>query len=158
MNLVLLFILVSCGSLGAVVASDDGNLVIGELTEKIERLEAQNQEKDAIIQELTKEKQTLQVEKDKLDVENKKLMADNGNMEEELLRLEQFKIAGVWSSWGHWSTCNSSCGGGVRERIRMCDNPTASCGGPECVGNEEGESDEIHETQFETSLLTQGYS
>ena len=59
MNLVLLFILVSCSSFGTMVASDEENLVIDELTKKIERLEAQNQEKDTIIQKLTNEKQTL---------------------------------------------------------------------------------------------------
>ena len=71
---------------------------------------------------------------------------DENLMTDELTeRLEPFKIAGDWSSWGDWSTCNSSCGGGVRERRRWCDNPTPSCGGQECVGNEGGESDEIHD-------------
>ena len=147
MNLVLLlFILVSCGSLGVVVASD-------ELAEKIERLEAENQDLTNERDELRRiqaellgellEKQTLQVEKENLDAENKMLKVDNENMKAEMLRLEPFMIAGDWSTWGDWSTCSSSCGGGVRERRRVCDNPIASCGGPECVGNEEGESDEI---------------
>ena len=152
MNLILLlFILFSCdGSLGAVVASDDENLVTDSLTEKIERLETEKQElmneRDELKrakQEEVHKKQTLQVEKDKLDVENKKLKEDNGNMKAEILRLEPFKIPGDWTAWGDWSTCSRSCGGGVRERRRRCDNPKASCGGPECIGNEEGESDEI---------------
>jgi len=111
----LLFILVSCGSLGFVVA----NLLTDELTEKIKRLEAQNQDKDAIIEGMTIER----------NIENLAFQA-------EILRLKQFKIAGDWTPWGDWSGCSSSCGGGVRERRRQCNNPSASCGGPECVGDE----------------------
>ena len=73
MNLVLLFILVSCGSLGAVMATVDENIVTDELTEKIERLETENQDlmterdelKRAHAEELHK-KIILQEEKDKL--------------------------------------------------------------------------------------------
>jgi len=123
MNLVLLFILVSCGGLGAVVATDDGNLSFTDsLTERLERLETENQDKDALIQDLTNERDEL----------NFVLSL----MQAEMQRLEPFKIAGEWSSWGDWSFCTRSCGGGVRERTRVCDNPSASCGGPECVGNE----------------------
>ena len=64
MNLVLLFILVSCGSLGFVVA----NLLTDELTEKIKRLEAQNQDKDAIIEGMTIERN---IENLAFQVENK---------------------------------------------------------------------------------------
>ena len=134
-------------------ATDEENLLTDSLTKNMERLKTDNQtiiqdlknERDAL-KELVEElvnKQNLQVEKDKLEYENKKLKVDNDNMKTEILRLETFKIAGDWSSWGDWSTCNSSCGGGVRERRRMCDDPTPSCGGLECVVNEEGESDEI---------------
>ena len=44
MNLVLLFILVNCGTLGAVVATANENIGTDELTEKIARLETENQE------------------------------------------------------------------------------------------------------------------
>merc|ERR1719402_837489 len=127
MNLFLLFfILVSWdGSLGAVVASYDENLVI----ELIERLETEKQELMNERDELKRAKEEEKVEKEKLDIENKKL-------KDEILRLEPFKIAGDWSAWGNWSSCDSLCGGGVRERRRLCDNPSPSCGGPECVGNE----------------------
>jgi len=159
MNLFLLFILVSCGgSLGAVVGSDDGNLVTNELTEKIRRLESENEEKDAIINQLKNivsdsliEKiqrlETENLEKDAIiqDLTNerdeqKRLQGEElrkkQNLQAEILRLEPFKIAGEWSFWGYWTTCSRSCGGGVKERRRMCDNPAPSCGGPGCVGNE----------------------
>jgi hypothetical protein len=126
MNLVLLFILVSWCSLCAVEATDDENLVTDSLIEKIQRLETENQEKDVINQDLTNERDELK----RLQGEE---LRKKQNLQAEILRLEQFKIAGDWSSWGDWSTCSSS---GVRERTRRCDNPAPSCGGPGCVGNE----------------------
>ena len=161
MNLVLLlFILVSCGSLGVVASY--------ELAEKIEKLEAENQnltnERDELkrvqadlLGELL-EKQTLKIEKENLNAENKMLKLDNENMKTEMLRQEPFMIAGDWSAWGDWSTCSRSCGGGVRERRRRCDNPAPSCGGLECVGNEEGESDEIQKTRLDTFTMLQSLS
>ena len=122
------------------------NIVTNELTERLERLETENQDKDALIQDLTNER-------DELNFELSLMKAELQRLEAEMLRLEPFKIAGDWSSWGDWSTCSSSCGGGVRERRRMCNNPTPSCGGLECVGNEEGESDEIQKTQFDTFTM-----
>ena len=134
-----------------VASTVDENLVTNELTERLERLETENQDKDALIKDLTNER-------DELNFELSLMKAELQRLEAEMLRLEPFKIAGDWSSWGDWSTCNSSCGGGVRERRRMCDNPTPSCGGLECVGNEEGESDEIHKTQLDTFTMLQSFS
>ncbi|XP_074662785.1 coadhesin-like [Tubulanus polymorphus] len=42
---------------------------------------------------------------------------------------------GAWSSWGAWSTCGTTCGGGQRSRIRLCDNPVPINGGPTCPGD-----------------------
>ena len=80
-----------------------------------------------------------------MDVEYNKLKEDNNKMKAEILRLEPFKIAGDWSTWGEWSPCSGSCWG-VKERRRHCNNPIAACGGAECVGNEGGGSDEIQNT------------
>lgn len=30
---------------------------------------------------------------------------------------------GNWSNWGEFSECSRTCGGGVKKRYRVCDNP-----------------------------------
>ncbi|CAH1773240.1 unnamed protein product, partial [Owenia fusiformis] len=32
-------------------------------------------------------------------------------------------VLGTWGQWGAWTQCTSTCGGGVRKRIRSCDSP-----------------------------------
>ena len=40
---------------------------------------------------------------------------------------------GGWSNWKVGS-CSVTCGGGVKEKFRICNNPAPSCGGKECIG------------------------
>jgi hypothetical protein len=47
--------------------------------------------------------------------------------------------AGGWGPWGPWSSCSWSCGGGLRSRIRVCDQPSPQglgdfCEGPQAQG------------------------
>ncbi|KAL8625610.1 hypothetical protein ACOMHN_043885 [Nucella lapillus] len=42
-------------------------------------------------------------------------------------------IDGVWKDWSDWSACNSTCGGGTRERVRVCDEPKYK--GKPCQGH-----------------------
>ena len=44
-------------------------------------------------------------------------------------------VDGGWGSWTSWSSCDATCGGGLRTRQRYCDNPVPSGGGRHCFGS-----------------------
>ncbi|XP_062597118.1 coadhesin-like [Saccostrea cucullata] len=44
-------------------------------------------------------------------------------------------VNGSWSSWGTFSSCDKSCGGGWTLRFRQCNNPAPAIGGLPCVGD-----------------------
>ena len=42
---------------------------------------------------------------------------------------------GGLSSWGDWTACDKTCGGGFARRYRTCDNPPPKNGGRLCIGS-----------------------
>ncbi|XP_048069099.1 SCO-spondin [Ursus arctos] len=54
--------------------------------------------------------------------------------EEEPCLLPGCDRAGGWGPWGPWSGCSRSCGGGLRSRIRACDQPPPQGLGDYCEG------------------------
>ena len=43
---------------------------------------------------------------------------------------------GGWGRWSSYGSCSKTCGGGVKERTRQCNNPTPKHGGSKCRGVE----------------------
>ena len=73
--------------------------------------------------------------------------------------LNVLTVHGNWGNWGNYDACSVTCGGGVRERTRVCDNPPPANGGNQCAGKETEKSScntcacaSKHETLF-TSIF-----
>ncbi|XP_064650190.1 hemicentin-1-like isoform X2 [Lineus longissimus] len=43
---------------------------------------------------------------------------------------------GNWGQWQQWSSCTFSCGGGTRQRVRLCNSPPPSINGRFCPGED----------------------
>ncbi|XP_016112004.1 hemicentin-1 [Sinocyclocheilus grahami] len=44
------------------------------------------------------------------------------------------QVPGGYSNWEEWGPCSATCGQGIQERIRFCNNPPPANGGPSCEG------------------------
>ena len=42
---------------------------------------------------------------------------------------------GGWTSWDVAGACSVTCGSGVQQRSRVCNNPVPSNGGMNCTGD-----------------------
>lgn len=41
-----------------------------------------------------------------------------------------------WSPWSEWTGCDVTCGSGLRQRSRLCNNPPPRSGGTMCEGDD----------------------
>ncbi|XP_056002317.1 coadhesin-like [Ostrea edulis] len=60
---------------------------------------------------------------------------NNVPTETEICGLQACPVHGSWATWGQYSTCDKSCGGGWKIRYRKCNNPSPSNGGEPCYGD-----------------------
>ncbi|XP_052265372.1 ectin-like isoform X2 [Dreissena polymorpha] len=58
----------------------------------------------------------------------------NGETTDYQLCMPRACTDGGWASWGSWSSCTATCGGGTSKRYRECTNPTPSPYGQQCYG------------------------
>ncbi|KAL7987599.1 hypothetical protein Chor_006518 [Crotalus horridus] len=58
-----------------------------------------------------------------------------GGRETEECKRDPCPINGRWGPWSPWSGCTVSCGGGIRERSRLCNSPEPQYGGKACAGD-----------------------
>ena len=45
-----------------------------------------------------------------------------------------FKVNGGWSDWQNVTNCSTTCGEGVMTQQCTCTQPSPSCGGRDCLG------------------------
>ncbi|XP_057298019.1 SCO-spondin-like isoform X2 [Hydractinia symbiolongicarpus] len=50
-------------------------------------------------------------------------------------KVKNCPVNGNWGNWGSYGSCSATCGGGVEERFRACNNPAPAHGGKKCVGS-----------------------
>ena len=42
-------------------------------------------------------------------------------------------VHGSWGKWSDFTNCDATCGGGKQARSRLCNNPSPSNGGSDCL-------------------------
>ncbi|XP_054845182.1 A disintegrin and metalloproteinase with thrombospondin motifs 20 [Eublepharis macularius] len=48
--------------------------------------------------------------------------------------MERAPVDGEWGSWGPYSSCTRTCGGGIKSTTRLCNRPEPKHGGKYCIG------------------------
>ena len=58
-------------------------------------------------------------------------------------------VDGQWSPWGEFDVCSATCGGGSKQRIRSCTNPSPQYNGLDCEGLNHTKLSKIWNTDFQ---------
>ena len=61
-----------------------------------------------------------------------------------------FAVDGGYGEWGEFSKCTVTCGGGVRQRTRECDNPKTVLPGKTCEEQGLGSSEDMETCNVES--------
>merc|ERR550517_273376 len=67
-------------------------------------------------------------------------------------------VNGQWGLWGAWTSCSVTCGGGLRTRTRLCNNPAPANGGLDCPDPADGEEEETCNNQLCPAPVNGGWS
>uniref|UniRef100_S4RTI8 Thrombospondin 1 n=1 Tax=Petromyzon marinus TaxID=7757 RepID=S4RTI8_PETMA len=61
---------------------------------------------------------------------------DGSGRENQKCEMEPCPVDGQYGPWSPWSACPVTCGGALRERARLCNNPKPQYNGKDCLGSD----------------------
>jgi len=80
------------------------------------------------------------------------------SIETKACEMESCPVNGGYGPWGEFGECSVTCGGGVKQRERKCDQPEPKYGGKTCEEQELGTNVETQSCSEEPCPVDGGYS